>query len=1025
MNIRNLLIAGSILVMVMLRLTSPAQQTRFYDDPKASYRIGVELIEKQQYGAAQEVFGRLMETLPAGESVMRLDAGFYDALCDYYLDHPQAREKFSEFVRDYPDHSKTNLAHLYLGFIEYGSRRYRNAIEHFEKVDPFRLSPELMPEYLYKLGYSYIQRENYAKAREVFFPILNTQSEYRDGANYYYAFIAYQENDFVTALRYFERIDEESEFAQEVPFYLLQIYYTGNEYEKITQQGPLLLESDIKDRRRAAELARLVAEAFYRTGDYAQALVYFDRFVKDARRTLTRDENYQIAFANYQTGNYEQAITYFEKAIAGNDEMTQNAYYHLADCYLKTDRKNFAQNAFYSAYLIPLNEEIRENALFNYAKLSFELAFDPFGASTEALVQFITDYPASPRIDEAYMYLTKLFLSSKDYQASIDAIERIRIRNTDLLTAYQRLTFQRGVQLFNAGRYDQAVDNFRKTLGNNLIQDLTTHTKFWMGETYFRLGDYPRAIDYYDDFMLTQGATKFNEYQLTKYNLGYAYFKMKYYDNAVIAFQQFASRPGAGNDAFVADALVRIGDCYFITNNFEQAVDYYEQAVRRNSRDSDYALFQKALSEGAQGKNELKINTLRDMITRFPQSTFADDATYEIADSYLLLNDNSSALDWFARVRSQFPNSSYVYRSLQKTGLIHYNRNELDQALEVLKRLVTNYPATNEARDALLTIRNIYIDKNDVGSYFAFAEDIPFANVTASEQDSITYLTAENLYLNNECRAAADAFRSYIRQFENGAFLLNAHYYMAECEYVSGNHSAALEGYEFVTRFPKSQFSENSLLRAGEIHFAKENYQQALENFATLEVIADYQANVATAINGQMESYFRLNNYAEAIEAAEKLKSRDRLSNEQLVRLHYITGKSALFIENKSKAAEALETTTTLSQGVEGAEAKYLLATLTFQQGDYDKAGEIVLALASDYPAFEYWKANGFILLADVYARRGNTFQAKQTLQSIIQHYPGEDLREIAAQKLATIAREEERQQQPDQQDEPNENDQD
>jgi TolA-binding protein len=1024
MNITNLLKTAVISLLIFHWFSLPAQQTKYYDDPKAAYRIGLELIGKKQFGAAQEVFGRLMDDLPVGESVMRLEAGFYDALCDYYLNHPQAGEKFAGFVRSYPDHTKTNLAFLHLGLIEYGSRRYRNAIEYFEKTDPFRLNAELMPEYLYKLGYSYIQRENFTKAKEAFFPILNTPSEYRDAANYYYAYIAYQENDFVTALFYFEKIQQNSEFAGEIPFYLLQIYYVNNEFDKITDKGPGLLQRDINDRKKLGELSRMVAEAFYRQNDFGQAIVYFDKYIADSRKALTRDENYQVAYSYYMAGNYERAVSFFEKSISGDDEMSQNAYYHLADCYLKTDRKNFAQNAFYSAYLIPINDEIREDALFNYAKLTFELAYDPFGSSIDALVQYITDYPASPRIDEAYSYLTSLFLSSRDYQASINAIERIRIKNKDLLKAYQQLTFQRGVQHFNAGRYDLAAENFRKTLGNNLIQSLTVQTKFWMGETFFHTGDYPRAIDYYDDFMTSPGASNFDVYHLTKYNLGYAYFKMKYYDNAVVAFQQFVSRQVSGGETYIADALLRIGDCNFVTNNYDQAVSYYNQAVSSNSPNSDYAIFQKALSEGAQGMNEMKIVTMKEMISNYPRSPYADDATYEIADTYLLLNDDRNAMEWFSKLLAQYPNSSYVYRSLQKTGLIHYNRNELDQALDVLKQLVTAYSATTEARDALLTIRNIYLDKNDVGSYFSFAENIPFANVTASEQDSITYLAAENLYLNNECIAAIQAFGNYLQQFENGSFTVQANYYKAECDYSQGNKAAALEGYEYVTRFPKSRFSENSLLRLSGIYFDDEEWEKALENFASLETIADYQANVTTAINGQMESYFRLNNYYEASEAAQKLKSRDNLTNEQMIRINYITGKSALMLDDISRARAALKNTVNISQAAEGAEAKFLLASIEYQNGNTDLAEEMVIELAGEYPAFEYWKARGFILLSDIYARKGNTFQAKQTLQSIIQHYPGDDLKEVASQKLATIVREDEEKQQLREIEEDNENEQ-
>jgi TolA-binding protein len=63
----------------------------------------------------------------------------------------------------------------------------------------------------------------------------------------------------------------------------------------------------------------------------------------------------------------------------------------------------------------------------------------------------------------------------------------------------------------------------------------------------------------------------------------------------------------------------------------------------------------------------------------------------------------------------------------------------------------------------------------------------------------------------------------------------------------------------------------------------------------------------------------------------------------------------------------------------------------------------MVFELANEYPAFEYWKAKGFIMLADIYAAKDNLFQARQTLQSIIDNYPGDDLKTIAIEKLTII----------------------
>ncbi len=121
---------------------------------------------------------------------------------------------------------------------------------------------------------------------------------------------------------------------------------------------------------------------------------------------------------------YQKAIGYFEKAIKNKDEMSQNAYYHLADCYLQTGQTKFAQNAFYTAYQISGNEDLREDALFNYAKLTFELAYDPYNTSMAALNQYINDFPNSERIDEAYQYLINLF-----YHQKIIRLQLMLLRN--------------------------------------------------------------------------------------------------------------------------------------------------------------------------------------------------------------------------------------------------------------------------------------------------------------------------------------------------------------------------------------------------------------------------------------------------------------------------------------------------------------------------------------------------------------------------------------------------------------------
>jgi TolA-binding protein len=481
--------------------------------------------------------------------------------------------------------------------------------------------------------------------------------------------------------------------------------------------------------------------------------------------------------------------------------------------------------------------------------------------------------------------------------------------------------------------------------------------------------DYYKAIDYYEEFLASPGASKLDIYQMAYYEMGYAHFNLGHYDEAIVAFRHFINKPGNNGNNYIADALIRTGDCFFVTQDYPDAIENYDRAISRNAGGSDYATYQKALSQGAMGQKDAKIETLKQLSTHYQKSPYLDDTNFEIAQTYLLLNDYSNALIWFNQTITNFPNSSYLLKSLQKTGLIYYNQNEFDKALEVLKKVVTDYPGTTESKEALAIIRNIYMDKNAVNEYFALVDNIPNAGVSVSEQDSITFMAAENLYMNNNCDQAVAGFSKYLSNFPAGAFSLQANFYKAECDFRVGNTEEALPNYNFVINSPKSQFTETALLRAAGISFGKADYARALENYKALQLNAEYPANLTTAIEGQMECNFRLGNSVDAINAAYLLLDRENLSNQQVINAHFIIGKSAMVLEKL----------------------------------DLAKTEALVFDLANQFASQEYWKAKGFLLLADVYTAGGNTFQAKQTLQSIIDNYEGADLKEIAIQKLSTL----------------------
>ena len=79
-----------------------------------------------------------------------------------------------------------------------------------------------------------------------------------------------------------------------------------------------------------------------------------------------------------------------------------------------------------------------------------------------------------------------------------------------------------------------------------------------------------------------------------------------------------------------------------------------------------------------------------------------------------------------------------------------------------------------------------------------------------------------------------------------------------------------------------------------------------------------------------------------------------------------------------------------------------MMAYLNYLNDSLQRSETIIYQLANDFTA-DYWIAKGFILLSDIYKQTGNAFQAKATLESIIENYKGEDLLIIARKNYESI----------------------
>ena len=988
--------------LILPQLQILAQKTAYFDDVQKEILIGKELFEHEKYNAVFRQFEKIQSQVDQ-KSELYSEAEFYKSVSALKAGHSSGDNLVENFITNYPESPYANQAWLNLGDYQFEKRQYTVALRSFGNIDRTDISQEEKVKLHYQMGYSFLMTENLDKAASEFYQIKDANNFYSKPASYYWAHIMYLDENYEAALQGFTKLNGDPTYSKFIPMYVSHIYYKQERFDDVVNYTASVI-NDVEEEYKV-ELSKILGDSYFHLNNYEEAIPFLETYY-NSPGAKTREDSYILGFCYFNAGNFSGAAPLLERASKGNDEMAQNAYYHLADSYIQLNEKEKARVAFEAASEMDFNERIKEDALFSYAKLTYELSYSPFNETIKAFDKYISLYPNSERNTEAYRYLVEVFMVTRNYNDAISSIEKIQVKTPSVLRAYQRVTFYRGLELFNNLAYNQAIDYFDLSLENGSHnREINARALFWKAEALYRVGDYNNSIAVYNQFSRTAGAYSLPEFSNAEYNMAYAYFKLEDYESAVSHFRKYVNALEGQRTVKIADALNRIGDYYYLNMNYSTALQNYQQSYNLKIYEADYALYQIAFCQGLQRNQREKIDNLERLLAGFPDSDYQDDALYELGRAHERLGQNYEAAQQYNQIITSHSQGSYYRKALLQMGLINYNNGDFTQALEQYKEVAEKFPGTEEAEAALLGIKNCYVEMNNVDEYFAYTNRLGSgANVTTSEQDELTYQAAERAYMSGNS-GAANQLQRYLQQFPNGSYALNAHFYLGESLYKEGRYSESNEHYTHVAMQPDNIFSEPALSKASELTFNAQNFEQALEMFNRLESLANSKWNILKAYVGQMQCNFKLNRLQQAITAGEKVKKSD-IVNEQLTGdANYTIGKSYYLLDNLNMAISGLREVSKDTKLEKGAEAKYLLSEIYYKQKKTTEAENEIEDFISKGTPYLFWLGKSFLLLSDIYIDKNQEFDAKHTLKSLIENYNNDSdgIKDEAARKLATI----------------------
>ena len=941
----------------------------------SEFRDALRLYDKEMYGKAGVAFENVR--ISGGTS----DALAYSVLCDVRTSVPGYEGRMDSFIAEYPHSALIPQIRYYHALNLFAAHEYKAAAEVFAKLTEKSLYRNQRTEYTFRKAYCALENAEFQAASEGFAEVdKRPVTDYTAPSRYGLGYIEYRQKNFKKAISWFEKVVDDMRFKDMARYYIIECRFLLKDYEYVIEEGEKIFSNVPSDRK--PHLARILSESYLVKGKTAEARKYHDISQIGGVETNTRADWFHSGSVLYAVEDYKGAIRSFSHMGEKRDSIGQAANYKLGYSYIKTKDKVSAMNAFKEASEFGFDSAIEEDALFNYAKLAFDLNSDITGFN-----DYMAKYKSSGKAEQIYSYMAVAALYEHDFAGAVEAYDKIDELADGMKLNYMKANYLRAHQLIRNGSYRKAVPCLKAAAyyseKNSRFNQLC---RFWLAESYYRNDQYIPARDLFVDLYNVSALYGQMEAYLIPYNIAYCYFKEGKYALAKKWFGEYLSEKSV---KFRKEALVRKADCDFAVKNYASAAASYDLVLRDYFNVNDiYPYYQSALSYGLSGNQDKKIELLANVLGASPDVEFYPEALYELGRTYTLKEDEENAKSCYERLVQSVKDSTFVAKAYIEMGTLARNQSMFNEALGYYKTVVEEMPLSEYADDALLAIESIYQTKEDPEEYIAYIERIGKGGIKSDEEkEDMIFNSAEQVFLSENYQKALVSLQNYLDKYPKGRNLCKAGFYMAESFRMLGKYEQACDCYKTVIEGGEGSFVELSILNFANLSYRLERWEDAYGAYVSLGENAKLENNIYVAHLGMMRSAYKAHAWENAVTASDNVLMDQRADNLVKTEASFIKSKSYLAMSRRDEAFAILETLSSDVSGSYGAEAAYMLVQDCYDRGEFEKVEERVYAFADAGSGQTYWLARCFIVLGDSFMERDDVEQAKATFESIRDGY--------------------------------------
>ena len=502
----------------------------------------------------------------------------------------------------------------------------------------------------------------------------------------------------------------------DVAYMLGHLYYADGQNEKAFQYF-----DTVKDEEKFSRLVKpYYVQLYYNEKEYNKAISEGEELLNENVSDTYKAEIHKIIGESYfMKGDYEEAYPHLKEYLQAQSTPSESDLYEMG--YITAQLDRYDEAVSYYNQLINSNSALSQNAYYQLGN-----AYLQTGKKQEALSAFRSAY-------------------QMEYDAQVQQLAHEQ---------YAKLSYDIGNPFESAPKVIQGyISKYPKS-------SKTPEMKSLLVKSYLYSGNYKETLNAIDTLPNSTPETDKIDQEVS-YLLGTEEFNKGNYDNA----EKYLLRSLELNEnkEITPRAMYWLAQTYYQKGNYPSAIVRYEKLLNMDfpekqqlPYDLGYAYFKskKFDKAGAYFKTYLQN----------PKPEFKTDAELRLADTYYADNQLNEAI----AIYNQTDNAN-DYTLFQKAMALGF-KGDTETKISNLKSLLSQYPDSEYADDALYEIGTSYAAQDDYGNSNEY-----FSKVikTSSDKDLVAnaqIYRAQNYISQNQEDKALSELKSLGTQYKNTAY---------------------------------------------------------------------------------------------------------------------------------------------------------------------------------------------------------------------------------------------------------------